>query len=255
MRRDEPGVEAVEKGLKAANAAGVPVDMEGQKPPASALAVTKTGFGPGAVASKKPVPPPKPVPPTSPLGKAAAKKPQAAGPAKPAAKSGAPTSGGAGAGAAAAPAVAPLSADKLLQPPAPPTHQRPEEDPAFVAVIGTVSGLAKAKKAHPPAASKAKEAQGAALAPTDDLAGQAKAAKVDTMDAQPAGSFDKKAFIAAVKAAIEAKSPKTLKEADEFKNSGKAGEVKGEVKGLVTQGKEGQAQDIEAATEAPPDQS
>ncbi len=75
------------------------------------------------------------------------------------------------------------------------------------------------------------------------------------MDAQQPGTFDKKAFIAAVKTAIEAKSPKTLKEADDYKESGKAGEVKGEVKGLVTEGKEGQAKDIEAATEAPPDQS
>ena len=58
-----------------------------------------------------------------------------------------------------------------------------------------------------------------------------------------------------MKAAIEAKSPKTLKEADNYKESGKAGEVKGEVKGLVTQGKDGQAEDIEAATDAPPDQS
>src|SRR6185503_5315614 len=114
---------------------------------------------------------------------------------------------------------------------------------------------AKAKRAHPPAASKAKEAQDAALAPTDDLAGQAKAAKADSMDAQPVGSFDKKAFIASVKAAIEAKSPKTLKEADDYKESGKAGEVKGEVKGLVTGGTQGQARDIDTATDAPPDES
>ena len=62
------------------------------------------------------------------------------------------------------------------------------------------------------------------------------------MDAQQPGTFDKKAFIAAVKAAIEAKSPKTLKEADDYKKSGKAGEVKGEVKGLVSggQGRPGQ---------------
>ena len=73
------------------------------------------------------------------------------------------------------------------------------------------------------------------------------------MDAQQAGSFDKKAFIAAVKAAIEAKSPKTLKEADDYTASGKAGEVKGEV--LVAQGTDDQGRDIEAATEAPPDQS
>src|SRR5262249_33245771 len=105
------------------------------------------------------------------------------------------------------------------------------------------------------AASKAKEAQDAALAPTDDVTGQAKAAKADTMDAQQAGSFDKKAFIAAVKTAIEAKSPKTLKEADDYKEDGKAKEVKGDVKGLVTQGKEGQAKDIEQATAAAPDTS
>jgi hypothetical protein len=75
------------------------------------------------------------------------------------------------------------------------------------------------------------------------------------MDAQQPGTFDKQAFIAAVKAAIEAKSPKNLEEADEYKKSGKAGEAKGEVKGLVTQGKAGQAKDIEAATAAPPDPS
>ena len=137
----------------------------------------------------------------------------------------------------------------------PPARTRPEHDSAFTRVTGAVKGFAKAKRAHPPAASKAKEAQDAALAPADDLAGQAKAAKADTMDAQQPGSFDKKAFIAAVKTAIEAKSPKTLKEADNYKKSGKAGEVKNEVKGLVTSGTEGQARDIEKATEAPPDQS
>src|SRR5947209_9958022 len=47
IRRDEPAIETVEKGLKAAKAAGVPVELEGPKPPAAALAVTMTGFGPG----------------------------------------------------------------------------------------------------------------------------------------------------------------------------------------------------------------
>ena len=152
-------------------------------------------------------------------------------------------------------APAPLAADALLQPPVRPTGVRPEDDPAFTAVTAKVNATAREKRAHPPAAAKAKEAQDAALAPAGDVGSQAKAAKADTMDAQQPGTFDKKAFIAAVKAAIEAKSPKTLKEADDYKSSGKAGEVKGEVKGLVTEGKEGQTKDIEAATEAPPDQS
>lgn len=249
-KKDEPVLDTLEKGLKRAKALGIPVDLEGIRPPASALAVTTTGFGPNAVPPKKAVPPPKPVPKVSPLGKAAAKPPAAAGPAK----------GAAGPAAGPAPAPAPeapaeLSGDQLLQPPVPPPHTTPEEDPAFTTVTAGVERFAKAKRAHPPAAAKAKEAQEAAQPPTDDLTGQAKAAKADTMDAQRPGAFDKKAFIAAVKAAIEAKSPKTLKEADEYKKSGKAGEVKGEVKGLVTQGKEGQAKDIETATEAAPDTS
>ena len=253
IRRDEPAVDTVEKGLKAAKNAGIPVDLEGPKPPASALAVNKTGFGPGSVAPKKPVPPTKPVAAVTPLAKVAAAPAKAVGAGAGKAPGGAGASGGGGASSAMAPA--PLSADKLLQPPVAPTGVRPEEDPAFAQVTGKVKGFAKEKRAHPPAATKAKEAQDAALGPADDLAGQAKAGKVDSMDAQPAGTFDKKAFIAAVKTAIEAKSPKTLKEADNYKESGKAGEVKGAVKGLVTQGKEGQSQDIEAATEAPPDQS
>lgn len=203
------------------------------------------------------MPPSKPVPKVSPLGNAGAKaaKPGKSGGAGAGTAGPAVAGGAAGGGGAAAPEMAPLAADQLLQPPVAPTGVRPEEDPAFTQVTGNVKGFAKAKRAHPPAASKAKEAQDAALAPTDDLTGQAKAAKVDTMDAQQAGTFDKKAFIAAVKTAIEAKSPKTLKEADNYKESGKAGEVKGEIKGMVGQGKEGQAKDIEAATDAPPDTS
>jgi hypothetical protein len=256
LRRDDPVIDTVETGLKAAQAAGIPVELEGPKPPPSALAVTVTGFGPGAVAAKKPAPPAKPVPPVSPLGKAASAVPKVAAPAKgaPPAKVG-PPGRSATDGAAPTTAPAPLTVDKLLEPPTPPPAVRPEDDPAFTRVTGAITGVAAATKAHPPAATKAKEAQDAALPPAADLAGQAQAAKVDAMDAQPVGTFDKKAFIAAVKAAIEAKSPKTLKEADDYKASGKAGEVKGEVKGLVTQGKDGQARDIAAATEAPPDQT
>ena len=250
----DPDVGVVEKGLREAKALGIPVDLDGlaQKPPASALAVVTTGFGPGSVAAKKPVPPRKPVPAKSPL----AAKPGAAkapGPSRVGPGGAIPASVTVAAGGAAAMAAPTVTA--VRQPPVAPTPVRPQDDPAFTQVTGSVKNLAKAKKSHPPAAAKAKEAQDAALPPAGDVSGQAKAAKLDVMDSQPAGTFDKKAFIAAVKAAIEAKSPKTLSEADTYTSSGKAGEVKNEVKGLVTQGKEGQAKDIEAATEAPPDES
>lgn len=255
VRGADPAIDVVERGLRAAKAAGIPVDLEGPKPPASALAVTKTGFGPGAVPAKKPVPPPKPVPAKSPLAKAAA-----VGAKRPGAPGGSGGGGKAPAGPAAggAPAVAQpvaLSGGQLLQPPVAPTGVRPQDDPAFRQVTGGVKSFAAAKKSHPPAGTKAKEAQEAALPPNGDVAGQAQAAKVDTMDAQQPGTFDKKAFIAAVKTAIEAKAPKTLSEADSYASSGKAAEVKGDVKGLVTSGKEGQTKDVETATAAPPDQS
>ena len=80
LRRDEPAADVVEKGLKAAKSVGVPVDLEGIRPPASALAVTTTGFGPGNVPAKKAVPPPKKVPAVSPLGRAGAKKAAPVGP-------------------------------------------------------------------------------------------------------------------------------------------------------------------------------
>jgi hypothetical protein len=256
LRQDEPAMNTVEVGLRRAQAAGVPVDLEGPKPPPSALAVIRTGFGPGSVPTKKPVPPKKPVPDVSPLGKAGAATTSTGGSVKLEVGIQRPETAAAG-GSSPVTAARPgeLMSDKLLEPPQPPPGLRPAQDPAFAQVTGQVEAFAKSKKAHPPAAKKAQEAQNAAVAPTDDVAAQAKEAKADMMDAQQAGSFDTKAFIAAVKAAIEAKSPKTLEEADEYKESGKAGEVKGEVKGLVTSGKNGQVADIEAATEAPPDQS
>src|SRR5262249_4043138 len=186
-------------------ASGLPVDLGAPKRPPPACGVTTTGCGPESVAAKKPVPPAKSVPAVHPLGKAAATAAVAGRP-------GPGTAGGemqaaAFAGNGAAPTdlgPAPLPPGQLLHPPVPPPTVRPEDDPALPQARAKDKGSAKDKRPPPPASSKAREAQGAALAPADDIGGQAKAAKVDTMDAQQAGSFDKKAFIAAVKAAIEA---------------------------------------------------
>ena len=164
--------------------AGRPRRVRSRRP--SALAVTTTGFGPGSVAPKKPVPPTKPVPAVSPLGKAASQgAPRPAG-----------GKGGAGRGAGGAagrrrrrrgrraratvrrPAAAAAGRRRAVA--------RPEDDPAFTQVTGKVKAFAKAKRAHPPAASKAKEAQDAALAPTDDV-GRAGQGGQGRHDGRPAG--------------------------------------------------------------------
>ena len=97
--------------------------------------------------------------------------------------------------------------------------------------------------------------QGAAAGPPNEVKALAGANQVDKMGAAKPGTFDKAAFIAAVAKAIDAAAPKNPEEATEFKGSGKTAEVKGQVSGLVTKGKDDSAQEIKTATTAPPDAS
>jgi hypothetical protein len=75
------------------------------------------------------------------------------------------------------------------------------------------------------------------------------------MGKQQPGVFDKQAFIAAVKKAIDAAAPKNLEEADDFKGSGKAGKAKDEIHAQVKGGKQESEKNIKQATDAAPDQS
>ena len=90
--------------------------------------------------------------------------------------------------------------------------------------------------------------------PADDVESQAKAAKTEKMSTAKPGTFDKAAFMAAVRQAIAAKAPKNLDEADKFASSNNA-DVKSEVTGKVNQGKEGATKDVKQKTEEPPDPS
>jgi hypothetical protein len=131
----------------------------------------------------------------------------------------------------------------------------PRQDPRFQAMEARTKGAGANSKAHAPPKAGAAAAQAAAEPPGNEVASQAAAAQVDEMGEQKPGVFDRKAFIDAVKKAIEAAAPKNLEEATEFADSGKAGKVKDEVSGQVKQGKEGAEKDIKTATKAPPDTS
>jgi len=166
-----------------------------------------------------------------------------------------PGAPGGGAGAAVARVVARSPA--TAPPPAPggADVRDPHEDPGFVAMKGATKSAAQTTKTHQPAVVGAESAQGAAVAPSNDVSSQAQAAQVDEMSRQQPGVFDRKAFIAAVKAAIDAAAPKNLEEVDDFKGSGKAAKVKDDVQGIVKGGKEGSEKDIKDSTKAPPDTS
>lgn len=137
----------------------------------------------------------------------------------------------------------------------PPTPVAPQADPKFTAVTKSVEAKAEKAKAHPPARAEVRRAQDAAVPPSDDKTSQAKAAQADKMAAAKPGSFDKAAFVAAVKKAIDASGPKTLDDADKFASSGKADGVKAEVMTKVSKGKEESGKDIADQTKAPPDLS
>ncbi|HET6954571.1 MAG TPA: hypothetical protein VFI47_29675, partial [Acidimicrobiales bacterium] len=163
-------------------------------------------------------------------------------------------------------AASPAAAEPVVQrraggngdhpsPPPEPTPVDPHDDPRFTKVTAEVRGTAKGLKAHPPAAGEAKKASAAAVAPAGDKEAQAKAAQADKMAGAKPGGFDKAKFMAAVKAAIAAKAPKNLDEADKFAESGRADGVKAEVMGNVTKGKEESAKDIATKAGEAPDTS
>lgn len=136
-----------------------------------------------------------------------------------------------------------------------PVKPSPAQAAGFRKVKADVAAKKARVAAHPPAAGEAKASQDAAVAPPDDKEAQGKAANAEKMDAAKPGEFDKKAFVEAVNKAIDAQAPKNLDEADKFSKSGKADQVKAEVDGKVTDGKESSAKDIDTATQAPPDTS
>jgi hypothetical protein len=138
---------------------------------------------------------------------------------------------------------------------APEVHspRSPQEDPGFLATIGRARAVAEQQGHNNPAQRKAQEAQAAAQGPANEVASQAKAAQVGKMDAEQPAPFKADSFEAALLAKIQQLTPDTLEKAKDFKQQGKAGEIKAAVKGEVAQGKEAAGTGIQKATEGAPD--
>ncbi|HEX6293486.1 MAG TPA: hypothetical protein VFZ66_30170, partial [Herpetosiphonaceae bacterium] len=134
-----------------------------------------------------------------------------------------------------------------------PRRTAPQQDPRFQSITSKAKQVATKEKQHAPAKAKVSEAQAAAVGPANDVSSQAAAAQVGKMNAQKPGTFNKQQFVAALNQAIAKITPNNLEEADEFKQSGKAGELKGQVTGLVKDNKENAESAIETTTKAAPD--
>ena len=161
----------------------------------------------------------------------------------------------ASAGNAAVTGLVALQRQGCAAPAVAPAGVTPASDPKFQSLRKDVGGQAKAAKAHPPAGAEVKKAQDASVAPADDKEAQAKAAQADKMAAAKPAGFDKAAFIAAVNAAVAKQAPQNLDDADKFATSGKADQIKTEVMGKVTSGKDASAKDVTDRTKEAPDTS
>ncbi|MGV0104142.1 eCIS core domain-containing protein [Nostoc sp. DSM 114160] len=131
----------------------------------------------------------------------------------------------------------------------------PEDDPAFQAVVGTTKEVAGQQKKHPPANSKAQEAQAAAQPPGNEVDSKAQANQVGEMQQAPTPGFDAAAFKAKLMERIADMAPKNLEEADNFKNNNKLDSVKGDLSDQVKEEQKSSQGQLEEKTKEKPDAS
>ncbi|MDJ0734411.1 MAG: DUF4157 domain-containing protein [Nostocaceae cyanobacterium] len=131
----------------------------------------------------------------------------------------------------------------------------PESDPDFQAVVAKTKGVAKQEKKHATADTKAKEAQDAAESPANEIESKAQANQVGEMEQAPTPGFNAAAFKAKLMEQITQAAPKTLEEADEFKNNNKLGSVKNQMQDTVKQEQTASQTPLEEKAQAAPDTS
>jgi hypothetical protein len=112
-----------------------------------------------------------------------------------------------------------------------------QSDPAFAAVVHHVKAAAAHQKTHASAASKAAAAHAAAVSPSNEVSSRAAAKQTDAMDQQKPKPFNRDAFKKALLDKIKATAPKTLEQADDFKEKNNLGAVKTDLTSEVSQEK------------------
>ena len=170
-----------------------------------------------------------------------------------------PARGEAGAAPAAptqgAGAPAPVAAAAVAKAPEQKAPASPAEDPAFQAVVGKVKSTAARERKHAPAKAKAQEAQSAAVSPPSEISGKAQGGQAVKIAAAPTPAFDAVAFKAQLMKRITELAPKTLQQADDFKEDHKLEGLKGDMQGQVAAGRQAAQGPIAQETARTPDTS
>ena len=106
------------------------------------------------------------------------------------------------------------------------TKASPQSDPAFVAVVHHVKQAAAHQKAHAHARSEADAAHAAVQSQSNEIPSRAAAKQTDEIDRQQPNPFNRDAFKTALLKKIDKTAPKSLEDADNFKDNNQLGAVK-----------------------------
>ncbi|MFW5766054.1 MAG: eCIS core domain-containing protein, partial [Coleofasciculus sp.] len=131
----------------------------------------------------------------------------------------------------------------------------PEADPDFQATVKKAKGVAQKEKQHDPAESESKEAQDASEPPSNEVESKAQDKQVQEMEQQPPGEFNAEAFKAAVMDKVNQAAPKTLEDADKFKDNNLLSSVKGDMSNQAKETAEQAADPVAEKTQEAPDTS
>jgi hypothetical protein len=126
----------------------------------------------------------------------------------------------------------------------------PDSDPRFRKVMEQLKAGAAKTKTHPPAGKKAAEAAKAAKGPPNERLAAGKAKQVDKIKEAKEGKPEPSSFLAILRAEIAKAMPQTLGATDNFDQT--AQQMKGGLKGNVSQQKETSTQDVAGASKQTP---
>jgi len=126
----------------------------------------------------------------------------------------------------------------------------PDSDPRFRKVMEQLKTGAAKTKAHPSALKKGADAAKAAKGPPNERLAAGKAKQVDKIKEAKEGKPEPASFLAILRAEIAKAMPKTLGETENFDQT--AQQMKGGLKGNVSQQKEKSTQDVSGASKQAP---
>ncbi len=146
----------------------------------------------------------------------------------------------------------PAPRPEVIQP-IPSALATPEQDPDFQAVTESVGTVGDQEQQHQSAEHETREAENAALEPTNRRESIAQGNQVEKIEGQETPAFDTSAFVRAVMSRVADIMPKNEEEADEFE--GKVGQVKHAVTGTVSNAQDQSVGPLEQAAREQPNVS